>query len=69
VESYIVRIYRRDVADPERLIGVVEHPERGTRERFHDAAGLLHILLTPCATAEIITTLEATGNHQHNASR
>jgi uncharacterized OB-fold protein len=58
VESYVVRIYRRYAAEPERVIGLVEHPEQGTVERFNDAAELLNILLTHTQSAEIVAPLE-----------
>jgi len=58
VESYVVRIYRRYEAEPGRVIGLVEHPERGTIERFNGVAELLKILLAPTQSAEIVATPE-----------
>ncbi|HYA39618.1 MAG TPA: hypothetical protein VEI74_15240 [Candidatus Methylomirabilis sp.] len=58
MESYVVRIYRRYEAEPGRVIGLVEHPERGTIERFNGVAELLKILLAPTQSAEIVATPE-----------
>jgi hypothetical protein len=45
MDNYIVRIYRRDLRDPERLVGVVENVERESQQRFHTAHELLAILV------------------------
>lgn len=52
VESYVVRIYRRHVAEPDRIVGLVEHPEQGTVERFNGVSELIRILLAPIRAAE-----------------
>ena len=47
MESYVVRIYRRQKTQPEKMIGLVEHPENGSTERFSGMSELVNILLTP----------------------
>lgn len=47
MESYVIRIYRRHEAEPERVVGLVEHPENGAVERFSGVAELVSILLAP----------------------
>jgi len=45
MESYVVRIYRRDYSDPERLTGLLESVERGTRAPFQSLSGLRELLV------------------------
>ncbi|MBI3779109.1 MAG: hypothetical protein HY274_09410 [Gammaproteobacteria bacterium] len=47
MESYVIRIYRRHDSEPERVVGLVEHPENGAVERFSGVSELVNILLTP----------------------
>ncbi len=47
MESYVIRIYRRHESEPERVVGLVEHPENGAVERFNGLSELINILLTP----------------------
>lgn len=47
MESYVIRIYRRHEAEPERVVGLVEHPDNGAVERFSGVAELVSILLAP----------------------
>jgi hypothetical protein len=47
MESYVVRIYRRQKTQPEKVVGLVEHPENGSTERFSGMSELVSILLTP----------------------
>ena len=58
MESYVVRIYRRDEAEPDRIVGLVEHPEQGTVERFSGVSELVNILLTPIRATETVAVLE-----------
>jgi len=51
MEHYIIRIYRRDHSDPERLTGMLESVERGTRSPFHTLNGL-RTLLAPATDLE-----------------
>jgi hypothetical protein len=46
MESYVIRIYRRNESEPERVVGLVEHPENGAVERFSGVAELVNILLS-----------------------
>ena len=69
VESYVVRIYRRYEAEPGRMIGLVEHPELGTSERFNGIAELLKILLAPTQSAEIVATPEERDENRASAGR
>jgi hypothetical protein len=45
VESYIVRIYRRDRECPERANGIVQQVENGSETSFADMHGLWEILV------------------------
>jgi len=69
VESYVVRIYRRYETEPERLVGLVEHPEQGTVDQFNGIAELLKILLTHTQSAEIVATPEDKDETRANAGR
>lgn len=62
VESYVVRIYRRYTAEPNQVVGLVEHPEQGTTERFSDVTELMNILLAPAQAAETVTAPEEKKN-------
>ncbi len=46
MENYIVRIYRRDANDPEKVTGMLESVEYETRQSFH-SINALQALLTP----------------------
>jgi len=47
MESYVIRIYRRHESEPEKVVGLVEHPENSAVERFSSLAELVNILLSP----------------------
>jgi len=44
MDSYIVRIYRRNPQDHAHVVGIVETVERGTSASFTDMRGLWDIL-------------------------
>jgi len=44
MENYIVRIYRRDDADPNKLIGVCESVEQETRDTFNTLGSLISMI-------------------------
>ena len=44
MENYIVRIYRRDAADPDKLTGVFESVERQTSDTFTSLTDLIDLL-------------------------
>ncbi|HHJ16141.1 MAG TPA: hypothetical protein ENJ80_05525 [Gammaproteobacteria bacterium] len=44
MENYIVRIYRRDENDPEKVTGMLESVEYETRESFHSINALQALL-------------------------
>jgi len=52
MENYIVRIYRRDENDPEKVTGMLESVEYETRQSFH-SIDALQALLTPHAGAHL----------------
>ena len=58
MESYVVRIYRRQKAQPEKVVGLVEHPEDGSTERFSGMSELVNILLTPAQLAKTVAAPE-----------
>ncbi len=43
-DSYVLRIYRRDAAHPEKVVGVVEIVGQEEKQAFTDSAGLWAIL-------------------------
>jgi hypothetical protein len=45
LENYIIRIYRRDASDPERLSGLLESVERETRYSFQSLKELRDLLV------------------------
>ena len=47
MESYVIRIYRREDGEPQRIVGLVEFPESGVTERFGHMTELMGILLSP----------------------
>ena len=67
MESYVIRIYRRYETEPERVVGLVEHPENGAVERFSGMAELINILLSPpqTITATASMTIKKTNGAQH----
>ena len=44
MESYVVRVYRRDAKDPEKLAGLVELADREEQKAFVSFAELRQIL-------------------------
>ena len=44
MENYIVRIYRRDDADPNKLVGVCESVEQDTRDTFKTLGRLMSLI-------------------------
>jgi len=62
MESYVIRIYRRHESEPEKVVGLVEHPENSAAERFSSLAELINILLSPQRIAGAATSL-ATNKH------
>jgi hypothetical protein len=44
MENYIIRIYRRDENNPDRLTGLLESVEGETRHPFHSLNGLCALL-------------------------
>jgi hypothetical protein len=62
VESFVVRIYRRHAGESNRVVGVVEHPERGTVVQFNGAGELMEILTTPLHSTETAVAPEAKRN-------
>jgi len=45
METYIIRIYRRLVDQPEQIVGVSEHVETGKKSKFDSFQQLGRILL------------------------
>ena len=66
MESYVIRIYRRCESEPERVVGLVEHPENGAVERFSGVAELVNILLSPPQTVTAATPLEMKKSNDTN---
>lgn len=50
MENYIVRIYRRDEDDPEKVTGMLESVEHETRESFHSINALQALLCAHSAS-------------------
>jgi len=47
MESYIVRLYRRDATNPENLVGLIETVGLDKTRSFHTVAELVAILSEP----------------------
>lgn len=60
MENYIVRIYRRDCSNPEKVTGMLESVEQETRQPFH-SIGALQLLLS-AAPAPGFLESRPTGN-------
>jgi hypothetical protein len=46
-DSYVIQIYRRDAADPDRLTGTVERVGNGGSQAFHSMQELWAVLSSP----------------------
>ena len=46
MENYIVRIYRRDQTDPDKVAGTFESVENETRNSFTSLSSLIDLLTT-----------------------
>ncbi len=44
MESYIVRVYRRDEKDPENIVGMVEVVKTGAVKKFADRSELCDVI-------------------------
>lgn len=44
MESYVIRIYRRDKSNPRQVVGTVEHADDWRQPRFADIRSLWAIL-------------------------
>jgi len=62
VENYIVRIYRRDRTNPQRVNGVLESVERETQQAFADLDTLSTLLESKLETSPTESTCSA--NHR-----
>jgi hypothetical protein len=49
VESYVIRIYRRNDSDPGHLVGIVENANDGRQVLFSTMRQLWEILIAPDA--------------------
>jgi hypothetical protein len=49
MESYIVRLYRRDTTNPEKLVGLIETVGVDKTRTFHTVSELVAILSEPHA--------------------
>lgn len=47
VHNYIVRIYRHDMRNPRKIVGIVEEVENETKQAFEDFDELKAILCSP----------------------
>ncbi len=59
MENYIVRIYRRDCADPEQVSGVLESVEQDTRRPFASLKDLNSMLAAGSGVLPTITPVPA----------
>jgi len=51
LRNYIIRIYRRDRSDPDKIWGILEDIESGVKHRFTSFSGLKRILAAQDARA------------------
>lgn len=61
MENYIVRIYRRDEANPDKLTGVFESVEKETRSTFTTLDSLIDLLTLKQTTH---ARSSKSGNHE-----
>ena len=54
MESYIVRLYRRDATNPENLVGLIETVGVEKTRSFHTVAELVAILSEPHTLERIV---------------
>lgn len=59
MESYVVRVYRRDAKDSEKLAGLVELTDREEEKPFVSFAELRKILISPGKNAKRSSELSA----------
>lgn len=64
MDSYIVRMYRRDADDPENLVGLVETVGEDVKRPFHTVRELVAILSEPhsiklTSVAPVLRVIEA----------
>lgn len=52
MENYIVRIYRRDSDDPNKLTGICESVEKETRDSFNTLGKLVSLISRARATRD-----------------
>ena len=52
MENFIVRIYRRESNDPNRIVGVVESPDSSESKRFSNIGDLISILVPHAINAK-----------------
>ncbi len=55
MDSYIVRLYRRDTENPENLVGLVETVGEEGKRSFHTVGELVAILSEPHALRMSVT--------------
>ncbi len=61
MENYIVRIYRRDSIDPDKVAGVFESVENETSSAFTSLSNIVELLSPKCGDR---TCGDEPGNHQ-----
>lgn len=62
MDNYVIRVYRRDVDDPSKMVGEVEQVEDNTTEAFQDVSELFRILVDPKGDPESGTALPVPKN-------
>jgi hypothetical protein len=60
MENYIVRIYRRDATDPNKVAGVFESVEQETENTFSSLSSLISLLAKQPADNEMPVPRQAT---------
>ena len=64
MESYVVRVYRRDAKDSEKLAGVVELTDREEEKPFVSFAELRKILSSPVKNSKGVVKYPPNGTEQ-----
>jgi hypothetical protein len=64
MDSYIVRLYRRDAENPENMVGLVETVGEDEKRPFHTVSELVAILSAPhtldlAVTRPVLKVIEA----------
>ena len=62
MDSYLIRIYRRDKENPEAIVGIIEEIGTGGKQSFNNLSELNLIITKPKRRKRNRTTMKRPGN-------